>query len=74
MGWITENPRRDYAHPKHGEKFDWVSRGKGLRLFTYIREAVSRMTDRDRELILSLTGKLNGRRKSARNLEPLTKV
>jgi transcriptional regulator with XRE-family HTH domain len=55
------------THSQIIEKGDWASRGKGLRLFTHIREAVSRMTDRDRELILSLTSKLNGRRKRARN-------
>jgi len=46
------------------ERDDWASRGKGLRLFTGIREAVSRMTDRDRSLVLHVARKLNTRRRA----------
>ena len=31
---------------------DWASRGKGLRMFTKIRRALSRMSARDRSLLL----------------------
>ncbi len=31
---------------------DWASRGKGLRMFTKIRHALSRMSARDRSLLL----------------------
>jgi len=46
------------------ERDDWASRGKGLRLFTGILQAVSRMTDRERSLLLHMVRKLNTRKRS----------
>jgi transcriptional regulator with XRE-family HTH domain len=46
------------------ERDDWASRGKGLRLFTGIRKAASRMTDKERSLLLHMARKLNTRRRA----------
>ena len=46
------------------EKEDWASHGMGLRQFTNIRQAVSRMTEENRKLILHLARHLNGRKRS----------
>lgn len=54
-------------------KIDWASHGKGLHLFTRIRQAVIRMTEEDRQLILLLTCKLNGRKKQQHS-HPRTKA
>ena len=48
------------------ERHDWASRGKGLRLFAGIRQAVSRMTDRERNLLLHMARKLNTSRRPKR--------
>jgi transcriptional regulator with XRE-family HTH domain len=45
------------------ERDDWASRGKGLRLFTGIQQAVSRMTDKERSLLLHMARKLNMRKR-----------
>jgi len=34
---------------------DWASRGSGLRAFERMRQAVSQMTDQDRNLLLEMT-------------------
>jgi transcriptional regulator with XRE-family HTH domain len=44
------------------EKKDWASRGKGLQQFMMIRQLVSRMNERDRNLMLQVARQLNGRR------------
>jgi len=44
------------------EKKDWASRGKGLRQFMKIRQLVSRMNERNRNLVLQMARQLNGRR------------
>ncbi len=47
---------------------DWASRGRGARYFGKLREAVARMSDRDREVILATTGALiSVRRKQKRS-------
>jgi len=38
---------------------DWASRGKGLRLFTRIHHALSRMNEQDRALLLHLAAKMS---------------
>jgi transcriptional regulator with XRE-family HTH domain len=43
---------------------DWASNGKGARMFTKIRRAVSRLTTEDRELILFLAQKIVSRKRS----------
>ena len=45
-------------------KADWASNGKGSRMFTKIRHAVSRLTTEDRELVLHVARKIVGRKKS----------
>ena len=48
-------------------KNDWASHGKGARIFRRIREAVTRMNDDDRALLLHMAGKFvkgRGGRKS----------
>jgi len=47
---------------KGEEKDDWASRGKGLRMFTKIRRAASRMTEQDRNLFLRMAGLMGSRR------------
>jgi len=44
------------------EKKDWASRGKGFRQFMKIRQLVSRMNERNRNLVLQMARQLNGRR------------
>lgn len=46
------------------ERDDWASRGRGFRVFTGIREAVSRMTDRERSILLYMARKLNTSRRT----------
>jgi len=43
-------------------KKDWASHGKGLRQFMKIRQLVSRMDERNRNLVLQMARQLNGRR------------
>ncbi len=43
---------------------DWASNGKGSRMFTKIRHAVSRLTTEDRELVLHVARKIVSRKKS----------
>ena len=43
-------------------KKDWASHGKGLRQFMKIRQLVSRMNERNRNLVLQMARQLNGRR------------
>ena len=38
---------------------DWASRGKGLRIFTKIRRALSRMSAEDRSLLLHMARKIS---------------
>lgn len=38
---------------------DWASRGKGFRMFTKIRYALSRMSARDRSLLLQMARKMS---------------
>lgn len=33
---------------------DWASQGKGLRIFTKIRSALSRMSEKDRQVLLAV--------------------
>jgi len=40
------------------EERDWASQGKGKRLFTKLRQAVSRMSDRDRATLLFIAAKM----------------
>ena len=44
---------------------DWASRGSGRRLFVRLRNALSRASDNDRALVLTLAAKIaaNGKRK-----------
>jgi transcriptional regulator with XRE-family HTH domain len=48
--------------PRHDRNGDWASRGAGLRLFLKIQRAVSKMDDKDRQLILRLAKEV-GKRK-----------
>jgi len=47
------------------ERDDWASCGKGARLFSTIRQSLSRMTERDRSLLLHVARKLNTRKRAA---------
>jgi len=59
----TEPPQVPLAlrDGKGDEKEDWASRGKGLRMFTKIRRAASRMTEENRNLLLHMARKMSGR-------------
>ena len=43
---------------------DWASRGKGLRMFTKIRRALSRMSGGDRRLLMHMARKVSFGRKN----------
>jgi transcriptional regulator with XRE-family HTH domain len=59
----NEQPVAPYqVAPRHNAKGDWASYGKGLRLFTKIRYALSRTSENDRDLILHLVEKLGHKR------------
>lgn len=47
---------REPALPE--KKNDWASQGKGHRLFSKMYRAVSRMTDKDRQVLLAMAGQL----------------
>ena len=47
------------------QKDDWASRGKGLRMFTKIRQAISRMTDADRKLLAHMAQRMSQRSRAA---------
>ena len=47
---------------KNGE-FDWASHGKGARTFRKIRQAVARMTENDRALLLHMAGRMGNRKR-----------
>lgn len=44
---------------------DWASQGKGLRMFTKIRRAVSRMTAEDRSLLLRMAREMSHKSRGA---------
>jgi len=46
------------------ESEDWASHGIGLRQFTNIRQALSRVTEENRKLILHVARHLSGRKRS----------
>ena len=50
----------DNSKPRH----DWASRGRGKRLFSRLQRALSKASDRDRALLLSIAAKMaaNGKR------------
>jgi transcriptional regulator with XRE-family HTH domain len=49
-------------------KDDWASHGKGARVFRKIRQAVARMTDNDRALLLHMARKMvNGKNNKKRD-------
>jgi len=47
------------------QKDDWASRGKGLRMFTRIRRAMSRMTEADRKLLAHMAQRMSQRSRGA---------
>ncbi len=44
---------------KEKHRYDWASRGKGLRMFRKMRSALSRMSDGDRSLLLHMARKMS---------------
>src|SRR5438876_11700117 len=44
---------------KEKHRYDWASRGKGLRMFRKMRSALSRMSDGDRSLLLHMALKMS---------------
>jgi len=57
-------PPTQAAGTEANGKADWASNGKGSRMFTKIRHAVSRLTTEDRELVLHVARKIVSRKKS----------
>lgn len=55
-------------------KGDWVFSGRGLRLFSKIRRAVSQMTDKDRQLLLCMAQKMSRRRRTGPASDPGSSV
>ena len=52
------------ALPSKTKTDDWASRGKGHRTFSKLYRALSRMTDKDRALLLHMAGGMvNGKRR-----------
>ena len=47
--------------PRQEAKPDWASRGKGLRMFSKLRQATSRMSTEDRALLMYMAQKLSRR-------------
>lgn len=48
-------------------KSDWASRGKGQRLLTKLRHALSRTTEADRRLLLHLAAKVASAKRKAKS-------
>lgn len=51
--------------PPNNAKADWATQGKGHRLFTKMRQVLSRTNDSDRRLLLYLAGKMTHRKHGA---------
>lgn len=49
---------------------DWASRGKGLRMFTKIRQALSWMSGADRSLLMHIARKVSHESRGGRRPEP----
>ena len=49
---------------------DWASQGKGLRMFTKIRRALSRMSAADRSLLMHMARKVSHESRGGRRPEP----
>jgi transcriptional regulator with XRE-family HTH domain len=48
-------------------KKDWTSHGKGQRLFNKIRQSLSRMTEKDRKVLLAMAGQLRNINRSSKH-------